>query len=238
HLPMPHPILDLQALDLRADQLQHSLDGIPQRAQLAVQLELIAQQHADRDVVAAELHVLQRHEKRIEDEHTTVEDKIEREKGKLYGGTHTGTRELQALEDEIASLNRRQSDLETEALELLDQADPLNDKIEGMNGGLQDVEAQADQLRGTLATAEAEIGGELKAVLTPRDELVAAVPPSILKEYIALREHRGGVVVSEMQGDLCGACQLHLTPREVDRIRALPADKPAHCECGSLLIHT
>ncbi len=235
---MAHPILDLQALDLKADQLKHNFDGIPEREQLAGLVEQLAVLQSAYDEVAAELHVLQRAEKRVEDDLSSVEDKIEREKGKLYGGTHTGTRELQALEDEIASLKRRQSDLETEALELLDQADPLNDRLDGMSAELQDAASQADQLRGVLATAEAEINGELKAVLGPRDELVAGVVPSILKEYVALREHRGGVVVSEMQGDLCGACQLHLTPLEVDRIRDLPADKPAHCECGALLIHT
>lgn len=235
---MAHPILDLQTLDIKADQLQHNLDAIPEAAELKELEEALAEKHAAKKIVFDERHILEREEKRIEDELSSTEEKIKRENGKLFDGTMTGRRELEMLQTEIASLKRRTSELETQGLDLLDQVDPLDATLEGMDAELFDSQEQADSLRGVIATTSADLSGELKAVLAPRSELAASIGPKLLKEYEALRSHRGGVVVSELKGDLCGACMLHLTAMEVERIREMPADLPAHCECGSLLIHS
>ena len=62
------------------------------------------------------------------------------------------------------------------------------------------------------------------------------VDPELLAEYDELRKRSGGIAIARLVGGSCGGCHLRLPAVDVDRIKKLSPDAPAHCEeCGRLL---
>ena len=81
-----------------------------------------------------------------------------------------------------------------------------------------------------------EIEADLERVRTERAAIAGEVEPELLAEYDRLRPQSGGIAIARMVGGSCGGCHLSLSAVEVDRIKKLPPEAPAHCEeCGRLL---
>src|SRR4051794_34003383 len=100
-------LLRLQDHDVRIDQLRHKLATLPERAAVTAN-EAAQRALADQRVpVQARRDELAREQKRIEDEVAAVEAKAAEVHAKLYSGTVTSPRELQALQADHDALKRR-----------------------------------------------------------------------------------------------------------------------------------
>jgi predicted nucleic acid-binding Zn-ribbon protein len=105
-------LLDLQELDIAIDQLRHRRVNLAQRAELKRLATAAADAAKAIRPVVDERAELARQEKRLEDDAATVNDKATSENKRLYSGTVTSPRDLQAIHEEIESLKRRQRELE------------------------------------------------------------------------------------------------------------------------------
>ena len=95
------PLLDLQDLDTRLDQLAHRRASLPERALVAEAdkvLETADHQIGEQTKVVADVD---REQRRIEDQLTTAEAKATEIDKRLYGGTVSNARELQDLQTEL-----------------------------------------------------------------------------------------------------------------------------------------
>lgn len=231
-------LLDLQTHDTAADQLRHRRASLPQRQELTALDRRDADLASRRATLESTRHDLGREQSRLEDEVASIEDKRTQADRQLYSGSITAPRELQALQDEIGALGRRQSDLEDELLEVLTAIEPVDDDLARLAQEQAEVDAERERLLADLGAAEAEIDAELAGVEGERKALAAALPEERLSEYEAARRRHGGIAVARLVGSNCGGCHLTLSAVELDRIKKLPADEPAVCEeCGRLLVH-
>ena len=230
-------LLDLQANDTGADQLRHRRATLPERDRLreldgrreALEAE-IAEPRARRDELVRE-------QKRLEDEVATVEDKAAGVDRQLYGGGVTAPKEAQALQADLESLKRRQSQLEDQVLEVMEELEPLEAAVADNDAALAEVASQQSDAERSLAAGEAEIDAELEGVAATRQALAERVPEALLAEYERLRPQLGGVAVARLEGATCQGCHLSLAAAEVDEIRRLPTDAVVHCpDCGRLLV--
>lgn len=231
-------LLALQAADTQATQLRTRRLGLPERAEAAEVAAALRGVDERLGAVEGERHRLDREQARIEDEVAGLRDKSAHADQVLYSGTVTNPRELQALQDEVASLARRIGELEDQELELLVEREPVDEAATALATERAALVARAEDLAARTTAAEAEIDVELDRVGAGRGELAAAVPADLLAEYEELREANGGVGVARLEhGTTCGGCHLQLSAMERDRIRALPDDARVHCEeCGRLLV--
>ena len=231
-------LLAVQEHDTAIDQLRHRREHLPERARL-VEIEAgeadVAERRRQADEEAA---ALARTQKRIEDELATVEAKRTETDQRLYSGTVTAPRELQALQDELGTLARRTSDLEDELLEVLTAAEPVEETLANLDteaGSLADRRAAVEA---AVGEHEAEIDAEIAKLSAERDAAASQVPAEQLAEYETKRPQLGGIAIARLVGTSCGGCHLSLSAMEIDRIRKLPADEPATCEeCGRMLVH-
>jgi uncharacterized protein len=232
-----HVLLDLQEHDTAADQHRHRRATLPERTQLRTTNSALAALDAEIAGVAAEHDHLAREQKRIEDEAALVESKAVAEDKRLYSGSVTAAKELQAIQEEIAALHRRQSALEDEVLELMVQIEPLDATLAVLGGRRSGLQAEVDALSEKIAASEADIDAQLASVEAERASLAANVPAATLTEYESLRRRLGGVAVAKLEGASCRGCHLQLSAVELDRIRKLPRDEVVHCEeCGRILV--
>jgi uncharacterized protein len=230
-------LLDLQANDTHADQLRHRRETLPERARLVELDQRRASVEASVVEPRTQRDELAREQKRIEDEVALVEEKAAHVDQQLYGGGVTSPKEAQALQADLESLKRRQSQLEDQVLELMEQLEPLDAALVDSEATLAAITTERAEAEASLAAGEAEVDAELAEVSAARDALVAQVPDELITEYEHLRPSFGGVAVAKLAGATCQGCHLTLAAAEVDEIRRRPADAIVHCpDCGRLLV--
>jgi len=230
------PLLAVQEQDTTADQLEHRRRTLPARAALDEVMAELAEHEAKVAEVEARRQELARAQQRIEDEVASLRAKAAEHERTLYGGSVTGPRELQALQDEIAALERRASTLEDQELELMEQTEPVDAQLAELARTREALDERAAALRAEIAEAEVEIDDALAKVHEARAALVPSVEPDLLAEYERLRARLGGIAIAPLVNGHCGGCHLALSAVELDRIRKLPDDELVHCEeCGRLL---
>lgn len=230
-------LLDVQAHDTHADQLRHRRATLPEREQLAAADAELARLGQERARVDGERAELAREQKRREDEIASFDERIASVDRTLYGGTVTNPRELQALQDDLGSMQRRRSAIEDEVLDLMEQIEPLQAEVERLDATGGDVTKRRATVADQLAAAEAEIDAELAEVDAARAAAVDGIAPALITEYERLRRNLGGVGVAKLSGNRCEGCHLTLSAIEIDRIHRAPVDELIHCEdCGRLLV--
>jgi predicted nucleic acid-binding Zn-ribbon protein len=237
---VPDPLLsllDVQDRDLAADQLRHRRATLPERAQLAAQETLVTELDAALVAIGARLDEFGRAQRRLEDDVATVEAKRTAENTKLYSGTVTSPRELQAMQEEIGALTRRQRELEDSLIEVMETVEPVATEADGLQVRRQAALDEASRLRAAIAAAEAVVDLELEGVTSARAEVAAGVPGELLAEYEKLRARLGGVAVARLEGTQCNGCHLSLPATELDAVRhAVPGAVVRHEECGRILV--
>jgi predicted nucleic acid-binding Zn-ribbon protein len=230
-------LLDLQAHDVRLDQLRHRRAALAERGVITGLGRERAALEATLAAVRAERDTVARAQKRLEDDVALVAAKVVAEDKKLYSGTVTAPKELQAIQDEIAALQRRQHSLEDDILVQMEAAEPLDEALAAHEADHRSLSARLDEVAASLRDAEAVIDAEALEVQAERDALAATVPEPLLGEYEQLRRSLGGVAVAKLEGSSCRGCHLQLSALEVGRIRRLDRDALVHCEeCGRILV--
>ena len=229
-------LLAVQDHDTHLDQLAHRHTNMSQRAELDGVMAQITKVGVRVGEVEAERHALTKAQQRLEDDIASINDKASQHDKTLYGGTVSNPRELQSLQDEIASLKRRVSQLEDQELELMEQIEPLDAELARLSAERVALDERGGALRAEIAEAEVAIEAEQAVVRSERASLMASVEPELQAEYDELRPQLGGVAIARFVGGSCGGCHLSLSAVEVDRIKRLPHEEPVHCEeCGRLL---
>jgi predicted nucleic acid-binding Zn-ribbon protein len=230
-------LLAVQGHDTRADQLVHRAETLPARAELVAIADQIATVERDLATVDTRRNDLSRSQQRLEDEVASLTERANQAEKQLYSGSVTAPRELQALQDDVASIRRRIGQLEDDELEIMELAEPVDAERAKLVAERDRLEGESRRITAELAEAEAEIKAELAVVREQRAEAAAAVPDDLWPEYDRLRSQLGGVAIARLAGSTCQGCHLALPAVEVDRIRKLGVDDPVHCEeCGRLLV--
>ncbi|MHB1930786.1 MAG: zinc ribbon domain-containing protein, partial [Acidimicrobiales bacterium] len=192
---------------------------------------------ARRTEVAAKRDAVVARQQQLEDNLAATERRRSNVSARLYGGTVSASRDLQAMAAEVDALSVRASQLEDEALGVLEEREPLDADVGALDAeddalARQEADASAD-----LATAEAEVRAELEELAERRAGAAGSVPPDLLAAYDRLRARLGGVGAAPLVGDRCSGCHLTLPATELDRIRHLPPDELVTCDqCGRILV--
>lgn len=230
-------LLALQSLDLRIQQLNHRRNNLPEREAVETNAGARSELAQRRHVLEAQRTDLVRSQHRLEDEVAQVDQRATDHEAQLYGGGVTSPRELQAMQDDIEGLRRRQRTLEDKVLEVMEELEPVTAALGELDAADAGLGSEADALHAALSVAEADIAAELDAVTSERTPLVGAIDAGVLADYERLRAQLGGIAIARLEGGACGGCHLSLSAVELDRIRQLPAEERVTCEeCGRLLV--
>jgi predicted nucleic acid-binding Zn-ribbon protein len=230
-------LLEVQELDTAIDQLRHRRATLPAREQLRAVEGRLADLATALAAVQQQRDGIARRQSELEAELRAAEARVLEIEGKMYSGTISASRELQAMSGEVDSLKRRRSTLEDHILEAMDEREPVEAEI----GRLEDAEVEAtdegDARRSEIAAAEAEIAAEEAKELDARAGLVASVPASLLEQYERIRSKAGGIGAARLVGASCSGCHLSLPAVEVDRLKRAKPDEVVLCDqCGRILV--
>lgn len=230
-------LLDVQGLDTHTDQLVRRRATLSERAELPAVDADAARLADERDAAGARAHELERSQKRLEDEVASLEDKATGADRQLYSGTVTAPRELQAFQDEAASIRRRIGGLEDGLLVVMEELELVVAHLARLEATSTAAADRAAALRSTIAGEEASIDAELRQLAASKAVLAADVAPPLLAQYERIRARTGGIGIARLDGHRCTGCHLELPNREVDELRRAPADQVVlHEECARILV--
>ncbi|MEU7934270.1 zinc ribbon domain-containing protein [Micromonospora echinofusca] len=230
-------LLDLQAIDTSLAQLAHRRRSLPERAELdALARELSA---LEDERVRAQVAVddLDRDIARMEKDVDQVRARKAKNEARLAAGTGPA-RELEALQHELVSLNRRQGDLEDAELELMEQRETAQGVLDGVEQRLAEVREKRDDAERRRDESLAEIAKEEEFKRGARQPLAADLPADLLGLYDKIREDTG-LGAALLTAGRCGGCRLTLSGVDVARIRKTDPDEVVRCEdCRRIMVRT
>lgn len=230
-------LLVVQNHDSAIDRLTHSRTTLPEFAALAMLDDEQAHLESERAAVAEQRHQIAREQKRHEDEAALITERIDRENLRLYDGSVTAHKDLQAIQHELDTLGRRRDEIEDQVLEAMELGEPLDQALAEFDRKLAAVQARRDEANESLAASQATIDSEIESERAQRIEAVAQVEPPLVEIYEASRAACGGIGICRLIDKTCQGCHLTLSAVEYDRLRKEPDDAIVRCgECNRILV--
>ncbi len=235
--PVFETLLHVQDLDTSLDQHRHRRATLPERAEMAAVDSRLRALDGELATAAAGRDTVGARQRQLEATLAATEERAAEIHKRLYGGTVSATRELQALAAELDALSRRASDLESQVLEVMEESEPLEAAVDGMEGERASLLESRVALEAKLRSGETEIDGEIDVLSDERARAAERVPPALLATYAQLRRHLGGVGAARLNGSLCSGCHLKLPATALDQLRRQGRDALIFCDqCGRILV--
>ncbi|MFB7457926.1 MULTISPECIES: zinc ribbon domain-containing protein [unclassified Streptomyces] len=232
-------LLDVQALDVRLQQLAHKRKSLPEHAEIESLNRDLAQL---RDLLVAaqtEESDCAREQTKAEQDVDQVRKRAARDQQRLDSGAITSPKDLSNLQHEIVSLAKRQGDLEDVVLEVMERRESAQERVTELTGRVASVQAKVDDATVRRDAAFEEIDGEVASVTKDREVIAAAVPADLMKLYDKLRGQQGGIGAAKLYQRTCQGCRQELAITELSEIRAAAPDTVVRCEnCGRILVRT
>ena len=231
-------LLELQALDSKLDQLAHRRRTLPQFAEHAA-LEKRAGQLRDLLVAAVTAQSdLAREQSKAEADVDQVRARAERDRRIQDSGSATA-KELSGLQSELASLAKRQSDLEDVVLDVMERVESAAARTAELTKQREVAESDRERVAAELATQQAGVDKDIAFSTSARDLLAAQLPADLLKLYEKIRAQYGGIGAAAIKQRRCEGCRLELDISEINEIKAAAPDTVLrHDSCRRILVRT
>lgn len=228
-------LLDIADLDRRIAQADRARTHPSQAARInelvAIRQEQLRELTAltgTRDDVRTELT-------RLESDVKLVEQRRARDAERL--AVATDPKQAQALEHEIASLARRQSDLEDAELDVMSRLEEAESAVAAQQALLDITTSEGASLSAqgkADVAAAAELGVQLAR---DRAAVAESIPADLLAEYTRRASNSAGAAL--LTRGTCEGCRMMLPGTDLAEIRRAADDAVVSCpECGCILVRT
>jgi predicted nucleic acid-binding Zn-ribbon protein len=230
-------LLELANADAELARIEHRRRTLPEIAEVTAAEQSLRAKRDAQVAVQTTLTDLDREVKRQERDIDGVRAREDRDRGLLTDGT-VSAKQLTDLEHELSTLERRQTNLEDDLLELMERREAV--ELDGQHAGIElakaeealaDAGRRRDEALADLETAQARRDAE-------RTKLLPQIPEPLFRLYDRVRAAKG-TGAALLRARRCGACRLELDRSAISRIAAAPADDVVTCdECGAILVRT
>jgi predicted nucleic acid-binding Zn-ribbon protein len=231
-------LLELASEDVALTQLTHRGRTLPEVA--AVEAAEEAERSLAADVVRAETEVrdLGREVKRMESDVETVRAREDKDQKLLDSGS-VSPKEMTNLQHELASLKRRQSDLEDQELELMERLEVTETTLTAAQSGLEQARADLERAQQLRDDALADIADATKRHEAARAEVAGGISAPLLALYDRIRTQTGSTGAAMLKARQCQGCRLELYGNELSAVRNADPHEVVRCEnCGRILVRT
>ena len=160
--------------------------------------------------------------------------KIEQAEASLYGGKVHNPKELQDLQNDVASLKRHLATLEERELEAMIALETTEKEFQAAKTELDTTRANLSVQHGDLIKESETLQKELERLTSERKAAMSDLPQPSVETYNQLRERKRGLAVTVISDSSCAACGSTLTPAQQQNARS--ASQLFTCPtCGRIL---
>ena len=160
-----------------------------------------------------------------------------RDQQRLDAGRVGSPKELEALQHEIASLARRQSELEDAVLEIMERRESVQQRAAELATERDTVAVRLAELEAARDSVCGEIDEEVAKLSAERAALGGSLPGDLLALYEKIRAQQGGVGAAALRRGKCEGCRIELSTTDLAAVKAKPDDAVIRCEdCRRILV--
>ncbi len=232
-------LLELADLDAELGRIAHRRRGLPEHAEIT---RLETRDTELRDALAAmtaQGSDLAREQAKAEADVEQVRSRIDRDRQRLDGGMISSPKELENLQSEIQSLQRRQSDLEEIVLDVMERRETTQSNLQSATTERSSIEAELGTVTSARDAALAEFDEQATKASARRAQVIVDVPAGLVALYDKQRAQHGGVGAAALRHRSCQGCNLTLNTVDLNSIRSAPDDEVLRCEeCRRILVRT
>ena len=228
-------LLDIADLDRRIAQAERAKTKPSQAARISELVAIRQDQLRELTALAGPRDDVRTELKRLESDVAVVEARRNRDAERLAASTNP--KDAQALEHELASLARRQSDLEDAELDVMGRLEEAEAAVAAQQALLDTTTAEGSALT-AQAKADVAAATDLGAQLArDRAAVAEAVSPALLAEYDRRAKNSAGAAL--LTRGTCEGCRILLPSTDLNDIRRAADDLVVSCpECGCILVRT
>lgn len=230
-----HLLLQLAELDAEFSRAEHRTKNLPE--QKAVEEVQVSHRDTSDRLAALRLALadIDAQVAKFETEIDGVRQREDRDRALLAGGT-IDPKQLNDLQHELDTLQRRQASLEDSELEAMERREELTADLKRELAGLEELETALADAQRACDDARGELDQLIEKAVARRAELIAGIDEALVTLYEHQRS-RAGVGAGQLQGRRCGACRIEIDKGELARIAAAPDDEVLRCpECAAILL--
>jgi len=231
-------LLELQEIDSQAAQLRHQLAHPAEAAELAALAKRRVETDGwlrDQQIVVDDLTAAQA---KADADVEQVKARRKRDQDRIDAGQIGNPKDLERMQHELATLERRISVLEDEEIEVMEQLETAQAGLDQMNADLAEVDARIVELTRARDTRAAELQERLTEIEDRRGPVAARVPEELLALYERIRAAKGSGAAL-LRARRCEGCMLTLDPGAISAIRGKADDDVVRCEeCTRILVRT
>jgi uncharacterized protein len=149
----------------------------------------------------------------------SVRSKRDATEKRLYSGTVKNPKELTDMQNEIASLQKRDDELDEMLLEAMLYLEEAQAQLAKATQNLKDVTAQVETEHQTILTEKSKLETQVKTLQAQRQEALKPISASAMQTYNALRPQKANQPMALLQGQTCGVCGIEQNSIIVQAVR-------------------
>jgi hypothetical protein len=202
-MSLPFKLYRLQQIDSHYDQVAARMHEIQKQLSEDESLrEAIARETTARLSLEDAKKNLLRAEEGVQEQRI----KIETSESALYGGRIRNPKELQDLQNEIASLKRFLSVLEDRQLETMIALDEADQNYQAALNKLNSEQQRYNENQKALIAENGNLQSESGNILAERQAAANSLGKDEINLYEGLRKQRNGIAVAKIVNKACSAC--------------------------------
>ena len=225
-------LLDLQTADVIF--VQKIRDFKQLRKEIGNRGGLPEMQEAEEDeranAVSAKLRLA-----RLESNIVDYEDSMKSANERLYSGSITNEREVQALKTEHDSAKQKFDEAKQEAVNYQRASEEAQIRLEEISQKVKDIEENWGSQLDKLKKDRKEILQEITELTEERREISSKIAPEFLNRYLTLIKITKGMAVVKIHRSTCQGCNVRLPIGEISKAKSLTT--LTFCSnCGRILL--
>ena len=230
-------LLELQELDSAIDRLELRRRQLEEGEELAAARRAMEEAESRLGELRLALDAVASDQRRLENEIDSMEQKAAADSKRMYDGSIANTKELEALQHEIANIKERTSRAEDELLESMERREELEARATVAETEVAEARRTVEAVGGDSARELDEVVAQIGERRAAREALVPGFDEELLELYEDLRRQKKGVGAAALVDGVCQACHEKLSPLEMDRLKR--ADGIRRCEyCRRIVVLT
>jgi predicted nucleic acid-binding Zn-ribbon protein len=228
-------LLELQDLDSAIGRLEHRRGQLEAGEDLAAARVVMEEAESRLGEVRLALDAIAVEQRRFENEIDSMDQKAAADEKRLYDGSIANTKELDALQHEIANIKERKSRTEDELLERMERREELEARAAVEDRNVTATRARVEEVGGDALRELEEILATLSDKRAAREALTPEIDEELLELYEDLRRQKKGVGAAAIVDGVCQACHEKLSALELDRLKH--TDGVKRCEyCRRIVV--
>jgi predicted nucleic acid-binding Zn-ribbon protein len=208
-------LIRLQAVDLSIQELRTRIDKYPGISKALDQKLRSAQ--LGLDAAKEKVKTNQTNRKKFDSEIAATEAKVSKYRDQMMAVKTN--QEYRALQDEIEHAQKGIRRIEDDILNLMMEAEALQQEIKTAEAVLKDDQQKVVQERKALEEENKKDLTALESYIKERKEIQASVSADLIPIYERVRKHRGGIAVAPARDYVCEVCQVRIRPQVFQEIR-------------------